>query len=126
MLSSAGECGVGGEELVAVAGELAFEAAHGFAFAFAAREQAVVVGACLGVAAEAGAGDHVQGGVELAVAAAAAAVAAAGAAAGLAGAGAGGPGGGRLVSHPAALAPADRPRGGAAAPDAALGETLGA
>src|SRR5436190_18921174 len=62
MLSSAGECGVGGEELVAVAGELAFEAAHGFAFAFAAREQAVVVGACLGVAAEAGAGDHVQGG----------------------------------------------------------------
>src|SRR5919109_265731 len=95
------------------------------ALALAAREQAVAVGACFGVAAEAGARDHVQGRVELAVAAAVEPVAAAGAAGGFDGAGASERGEGSLVSHPLWIAAGDDELGGADGSDAALDEQVG-
>src|SRR2546427_4579056 len=80
MLSSVLERWVCLEESVEVAGELTFDAAHRLGFALAAGEQALVVGAGFGVAADACAGDHVQGPVQLPVAAAVEAVATLGAA----------------------------------------------
>src|SRR5688572_11453125 len=67
------------EEVPDAAGEVAFEAADGFAGALAFGSFAVQVGAGLGVAAGAGDGDAVNGGVDLAVAAAVESVACGGA-----------------------------------------------
>ena len=53
-----------------MAGELAFDAAAGLAFGLPGGEQAGVVAGGLGVVADAVERDHVQGAVELAVAAA--------------------------------------------------------
>ena len=108
-----------------MAGELTLDAAHRLPLALATREQAVAVGACFGVAAEAGAGDHVEGRVELSVAAAVEPVAAAGAAGGFDGAGAGERGEGSLVSHPLGIAAGDDELGGADGSDAAFGEQVG-
>src|SRR3954469_18310438 len=66
---------VGVEDVPDAAGEVAFEAADRFSFALAFGELFGHVVAGLGVAARAGDGDAVQGGVDLAVAAAVEAVA---------------------------------------------------
>src|SRR4051794_19736837 len=71
-MSSAGRGGL--EEMPDASGEVALEAADGFAGALAFGSFAVEVGAGLGVAAGAGDGDAVDRGVDLAVAAAVEAV----------------------------------------------------
>src|SRR5215216_4794021 len=71
-MSSAGRGGL--QEVPDAAGEVAFEAAEGFAGGLAFGPFAVEVGAGLGVAAGAGDGDAVDRGVDLAVAAAVEAV----------------------------------------------------
>src|SRR5437016_12207321 len=69
LLCCQGEGWQRGELVVEVAGEHAFDAASGFAFGLAGREQALVVGGGLGVPADAAERDDVEGAVELAVAA---------------------------------------------------------
>src|SRR6266516_5590353 len=125
MLSSACERWVCEEELVEVAGELALDAADRLAFAFAAGTQAFVVGACFGVAADAGAGDYVQDPVQLPVAAAVEAVAALGAARAFDRTRSGERGEGGLALHASGLAAGDDQLRGGEGAGAAFGDDLG-
>src|SRR2546425_10671741 len=63
MLSSSPQHGVRDEEAIAVAGELAVDAAHRLALALTAGGQTVAVGAGFGGGAGGGGGGHGQGGV---------------------------------------------------------------
>ena len=113
------------ELVVEVAGELSFDAAACFAWGLAVAEEALVVGGGFGVVADAVERDHVEGPVELAVAAAVEPVALVWpleASTGLVPARAAND---ASLSHPVGVAAGDDQLGGADGADAAFGEQLG-